>query len=66
MRVLLGSKSPRRKELLSMLAINFDVVSIDCEEDYPKSLLSMDVAKYLSKKKSLAYKLLKDSELLIT
>ncbi|MDG1046335.1 MAG: Maf family nucleotide pyrophosphatase [Bacteroidia bacterium] len=66
MRVLLGSKSPRRKELLSMLAINFDVVSIDCEEDYPKSMLSMDVAQYLSEKKSMAYKSLNDSELLIT
>jgi septum formation protein len=51
MKVLLGSKSPRRKELLSMLAIDFNVVSINCEEDYPVSMANNDVAQYLSKKK---------------
>tara|TARA_Y100000385_G_scaffold214729_1_gene223313 strand:+ start:10658 stop:11227 length:570 start_codon:yes stop_codon:yes gene_type:complete len=66
MRVLLGSKSPRRKELLGMLAIDFDVVFIDCEEGFPKSMLSMDVAQYLSEKKSLSHKLSNSSELLIT
>lgn len=66
MRVLLGSKSPRRKELLSMLSIKFDMVSIDCVESYPKSMLSINIAQYLSEKKSLAYKSLCDSELLIT
>lgn len=66
MRVLLGSKSPRRKELLNMLAINFEVVSIECDEDFPAEIPYTHVAQYLSEKKSSEYKQLEDSELLIT
>lgn len=33
MRVVLASRSPRRREILSMLGVNFDIVSADCDED---------------------------------
>jgi|MDTC01.3.fsa_nt_gb septum formation protein len=66
MRVLLGSKSPRRSELLSMLEISFEVVSIDCEENFPEDIPHIHVAEYLSEKKSNAFKVLQDSDLLIT
>lgn len=66
MRVLLGSKSPRRKELLSMLEISFEVVSIDCDENFSEDIPHIHVAEYLSEKKSNAYKALPDSDLLIT
>lgn len=49
-----------------MLAIDFNVVSINCEEDYPVSMANNDVAQYLSKKKSFSYNLQDNSELLIT
>ena len=66
MRVLLVSKSPRRSELLSMLEISFEVVSIDCEENFPEDIPHIHVAEYLSEKKSNACKVLQDSDLLIT
>jgi septum formation protein len=63
MRVILASKSPRRKEILEMVGIKFDVISSDLEESYfnnegPRHLvkrLSRDkvfkVAKSLSEKR---------------
>lgn len=66
--ILLGSKSPRRRELLQMLHIPFTVVSIpDAEEIYPDSLAPMDVPQYLSCVKADAYlKRLGNDELIIT
>ena len=32
MRVVLASKSPRRREILSMLGVQFDIVSADADE----------------------------------
>lgn len=62
----MGSKSSRRKELLNKLAINFEVVPIECNEDYPVEIPHTHVAQYLSEKKSSLYKQLADSDLLIT
>ena len=38
MKLLLASNSPRRKELLSSLGFDFEVVSVDCDEIYPQDL----------------------------
>lgn len=35
MRVILASKSPRRKELLKQLFSEFDIISADCDESLP-------------------------------
>lgn len=55
MEVLLGSKSPRRQELLKGAGIDFLLVNIDCLEDFPDNIPLEEVAEYLSIKKSLAF-----------
>lgn len=54
--VVLGSKSPRRKELLGMLGIDFRTVAIkDINEEYPENMPAEEVPEYLSVKKAEAY-----------
>ena len=55
--VVLASNSPRRKELLSDLGIDFVVrVKKDIDESYPHSLPAMEIAGHISRKKAIAYK----------
>lgn len=67
-RILLGSKSPRRRELLQMMRIPFNVVNINgVEEKYPEEMPAVEVPIYLSGIKSDAYlPHLKEDELVIT
>ena len=67
-RIILASNSPRRKELLSGLDIDYDILVLpNIDESYPSDLQKEDVAEYLSKKKADAYKdYLKTDTLLIT
>ncbi|MDE6273299.1 MAG: Maf family nucleotide pyrophosphatase [Muribaculaceae bacterium] len=67
-RVLLGSKSPRRRELLQMMRIPFNVVTIaGVDESYPETMPAVEVPLYLSGIKADAYlKHLDDNELIIT
>lgn len=66
--ILLGSKSPRRRELLKMLRIPFTVVNVTgVEETYPDQMPALEVPQYLSGLKADAYlKRLKCNELIIT
>lgn len=66
--IVLASNSPRRRELLSGLDIDYEVkVLDDIDESYPSSIPLREVAEYLSIKKADAYtSYLKDSDLLIT
>ena len=66
--IILGSNSPRRKELLSGLDLNFEVKVISgLEEDYPNTLHPEEIPLYLSKLKAEAYiPDLQDDTLLIT
>lgn len=66
--LILASKSPRRRELLSMLDIPFSIApAIDVEEVYPPSLPAMDIPEYLACLKAKAYhSTIKDNELIIT
>lgn len=66
MKLLLGSQSPRRKELLKSLGFNFEVVSISCEEIYPSNLAVEQIPEYLSELKANAYPSLKSDEVLLT
>lgn len=67
-RILLGSKSPRRRELMQMMRIPFNVVNINgVKETYPESLPAVEVPLYLSGVKADAYiPMLKDDEIIIT
>ncbi len=67
-KIILASNSPRRKELLAGLDIDFEVrVVKDIDESYPEELPTRDIAEYISKKKAAAYqKMIADDELVIT
>lgn len=66
MKILLGSNSPRRKELLQSLGFDFEVVSIDCDEVFPENLSVENIAGYLSELKADAYRNLEKNEILLT
>lgn len=67
-RIVLASNSPRRKELLAGLGLDFEVrVLSGIDETYPSSLPTADIAEYISKKKAAAYQTtMADDELIIT
>ena len=65
--IILGSQSPRRKELLNGLNIPFEVKNIDVEETYPKGLVGVDIPMFLAEKKANAFAdFMTDNTLLIT
>ena len=66
MKILLGSNSPRRKELLQSLGFDFEVVSINCDEIFPENLEVENIASYLSELKANAFRNLEASEILLT
>ncbi len=66
-KIILGSQSPRRRELLSALDIPFTVVNIEADETYPAHLQAGDIPAYIAQKKAEAYlSQLQADELLIT
>lgn len=66
MKLLLASQSPRRKELLSSLGFDFEVVKIDCEEILPENIEIGEAAAYLSELKANVFRNLVDDEVLLT
>ena len=65
--IKLASKSPRRQELLSNIIEDFEIVTKDVEEEYPKDLKVNEIALYLAKLKANSYlKESKENELYIT
>ncbi|MCR5049704.1 MAG: Maf family nucleotide pyrophosphatase [Paludibacteraceae bacterium] len=67
LQILLGSASPRRRELLAGLGIPFTAISIDADETFPASLQAGDIPCYISRAKARAYEAqLTDNQLLIT
>lgn len=67
-RVVLASNSPRRKELLAGLGIDFTVRTLQgIDESYPEDLKGEEIPKYISGQKAKAYKeSMADDELIIT
>jgi len=63
---ILGSKSPRRKELLEKLEIEFRQESMEVEEIYPSDLIPQKVPIYLAELKSKPFTNLTESEMVIT
>lgn len=66
--LLLGSKSPRRQELLKALGLHYKLVDIDVEEVYPEHLKGAEIAKYLCELKADAFdiKFLPTDSILVT
>ena len=66
--VVLASKSPRRKELLEMLDIPFEIkVKEGIDETYPSDMPVYEVAEFLSRLKGKAYAAdIKGNEMVIT
>lgn len=65
-RLILASKSPRRKELLDTLDIPFQVETYPVEEDFPEAMPPEEVAEFLAIKKAKGFRQLQQSELLLT
>ena len=67
MKILLGSQSPRRRELLAGLDVDFRVVAIDADEHYPKELQGGEIPYFISRAKAEAYgEPLAEDEVLLT
>lgn len=66
--IILASKSPRRRELLTQMRVPFRSVVIGgIDESYPASLPATDVPMYICNKKADAYlKTIRNNELIIT
>ena len=64
-KLILGSQSPRRKELLASLNVDFDVFAKEVDETYPNGLSNKEIAEYLANLKSIVFKPL-SNEIIIT
>ena len=67
-RIILASNSPRRRQLLAGLDVDFEVRLLqDIDESYPSDLPAHDVAEYIAVKKADAYRAtITENELVIT
>lgn len=64
--IILGSGSPRRKELLGGLGLHFQVlVREGISESYPPSLTPSEVAQYIAEEKASAYTDLLDGDTMV-
>ena len=60
MKLVLGSKSPRRREILGMVTEDFEVRVSDCDESYSKDTPLCQVPKILAERKALAIPMKQD------
>ena len=54
MNLILGSQSPRRRELMAGLDIPFSCITIDADESFPADLQAGDIPLYISRAKARA------------
>ena len=67
MEIILGSQSPRRRELMAGLDLPFTAITIDADETYPANLQAGEIPYFISRAKAHAYEpQLRDDQLLIT
>lgn len=66
-KIILASQSPRRRELLAGLGLEFSTISLDINESFDREIYkSNQITEYLSAKKANAYNDLKPDEIIIT
>ena len=61
-RIILASKSPRRRQLLEEAGLPFEVKTLEVEENYPEDLAAEEVAVYLAQKKARASQVFLESD----
>lgn len=67
MKIILASKSPRRKELLLQAGFDIEIFHKEVDESFPESMPVEDVAEYLAVKKALACtEILTDDKILLS
>lgn len=66
--IILASNSPRRKELLTGLGVEYQVKTLpDVDESYPETLQGADIPLYIARQKAEAYRsFLTERDLIIT
>ncbi|MEA4986061.1 Septum formation protein Maf [bioreactor metagenome] len=64
-KIVLGSASPRRQELLRGINLNFEVLPMNVDESYPPDLNGVEIPMYLAEKKADAYKNMLNDELMV-
>ena len=64
-RVILGSQSPRRKELLAGLDIEFETLVLTGEEVFPEGLAGEEIPLFLARQKADAYNRMMDGRTLV-
>ena len=65
--LILGSKSPRRQELIKGMGFEYEIRTLDTDESYPSTLKGTEVAGYLAIQKADALlPTLQENELLLT
>lgn len=66
-KLILASQSPRRRELLKGLDVEFSTCTVDADESFPARLKGADAVQYICKAKADAYKpFLEDKTIAIT
>ena len=64
--IILGSGSTRRKELLEMTGISFQVNSIPVNEDFPEYLKAQEIAEHIVENKAAPFqKIVTDNQIII-
>ncbi|MDO9633766.1 MAG: Maf-like protein [Paludibacter sp.] len=64
-RIILGSASPRRQELLRGINIPFEVMALDVDESYPYSMTGVGIPMFLAEKKSNAFKEIMTEDMMV-
>lgn len=64
--IILASGSPRRKQFLTDLGLDFTVLPTNIEEKFPADLQGKDIALYIATQKANAISNLKNNDLIIT
>ena len=66
MKIILASQSPRRRELLSLMGVDFDVVIKEVDESFPAQLDPVAAVRYIAEQKARAFLMGLADELVIT
>ncbi len=66
-KIILGSSSSRRRELLELTGIDFTVQTYTINEDFPDNLKASEIAEYIVSNKNEPFKsLIKENEIVLT